>query len=417
VVGVLTVIENFEALKAGEMSGEWIILFSVYAVLILFLIINVLRSLGKLKWLYKKKASRLYGVNRNAYAMDDLGGIFSGSFAEVIAFHFAYIMIPTVTVEFNMFALIALSLGVAIHFICGMSAGKVSLFSTKGETFVEEKRESGMFLPFIRNLFQIAAVGGILYYIMQSNMFKNAFTAFMNVGNANISKASEGVQWQQIAVTVWAAILPVICAIILLVTAAMLWRAMSGVEFDIEGPEAPGKKKFFGCSIAMVLAVAAFYGVQAFVQPEAAIPQTFLTQILYIGGIALAMVLIELILRPRVKDEEDPDEIDTAAYAAKYVSNTQVVYVPVQQANGAVQTAVAANAYSYGSYFDGVQPKKKISKKQKKAERKLQKERDEVTTDNYIYGQYKAAGAKAEAEMRKVEEYRAKINPKNKKRK
>ncbi len=416
VIGVMNFVQEFWAFKAGQKSGEWVILFAIYGVLMLILLINVLRSLGKLKWLFTKKASRLYGVNRNAYAMDDLGRIFSCSFASIVAFHFAYIMFPTVSVQFNMYAYIALGVGGFFHFACGISAGKVSLFSTKGKTFVEEKREVGLFLPFVRNVFQIAAVGGILFILMQSNMFNNAFTAFMNVGNANISKATEGVLWQEVSVTAWAAVIPVLCGLVLLLTAIMLWRALDGVEFDVEGPDAPGKKKFLACSIITVLVVIGFYLVQAYVQKEAAISSEFLTKMLWIGGIALAMVLVELIFRSRVKEvEEDPDELEVAAYAEKYVSNTNVVYVPVQTANG-VQTQAVAGVYDYGSYFDGVQANP-ATKQEKKADRKALKNSDEVETDRYIYGQYKAAGEKAAQQLQKVEEYKAKTNPKNKKRK
>lgn len=412
-IGVMTFVGGVEAFKAGQKSGEWVILFAIYGVLILILLINVLRTLGKLKWLFTKKASRLYGVNRNAYAMDDLGRIFSGSFASIIAFHFAYIMIPTVSVQFNMFAYVAFGVGIFFHFACGISAGKVSLFSTNGNTFAEEKREVGLFLPFVRNIFQIAAVAGILFILTQSNIFSSAFTAFMNVGNANISKAGVGVFWQELLVALWAAIIPLLCAILLLITAIMLWRALDGVEFDVEGPDAPGKKKFLVSSIVMVLVVAAIYLVQMYVQKEAALPQDFLTKILYIGGIALAMVLIELIFRSRVKKEVvvDGDEVDITVYATKYGPQ----YVPVQTANG-VQMCAVENTYDYGSYFDGVQANP-TTKKQKKADRKALKEKDEIETDRYIYGQYKAAGDKAAEQMRKVEEYRAKTNPKNKKRK
>ena len=81
-----------------------------------------------------------------------------------------------------------------------------------------------------------------------------------------------------------------------------------------------------------------------------------------------------------------------------------------------MQTQVVETAYDYGAYFDGVQSNP-TTKKQKKAERKALRESDEVETDRYIYGQYKAAGEKAAEQMRKVEEYKAKTNPKNKKRK
>ena len=60
----------------------------IYALMLLIVVINVFRALGKLGWLFKKKASKTYGFNRNVYAMEDLGDIFSGSFAVILSTYF-----------------------------------------------------------------------------------------------------------------------------------------------------------------------------------------------------------------------------------------------------------------------------------------------------------------------------------------
>ena len=418
-LGILTFINEFGAWKAGEKGAEWTVLFAIYGVLLLILVVNVFRSFGKLNWLFKKKASRLYGVNRNAYAMDDLGKIFSCSFAAVIAFHFAYIIIPTVEVQFQLFAYVALGLGVFVHFLCGMMGGKVSLFSSQNNLFVEEKRQRGLFLPFVRNLFQIAAVGAILYFIAGSNMYDNAYAAFMRVGNNNIAKAAEGVVWQEAMVTVWAAVIPALCAIVLLITAAMLKRALSSIEFDMEEFEAPGKNKFITCSVFMILFVGAFYAVQLLIQKEAEVPVEFVNVLLIVAGIAFAMIIVEIILRPREKKEKvvvvDPDEIDSLAFAEQHVG------LPVaQSAPMSAQASKRLEKYraSYASdlYFANFELPDKGAKKQekvqKKAEAKQSKRRDEVTTKGYIYAKYKTAGARATEAMRKVEEFENKRNPK-----
>ena len=419
-LGVLTFINEFDALKAGEKSADWIVLFAIYGVLLLVLLINVIRSFSKLGWLFKKKASRLYGVNRNAYAMDDLGKIFSCSFTAVIIFHFAYIIIPTVEMQFELFAFVALGLGALVHFLCGMLGGKVSLFSSQNNLFVEEKREIGLFLPFVRNLFQIAAVGAILYFIAGSAMYENAYTAFMRVGNANIGKATKGVMWQEMLVIVWAAIIPALCAIILLITASMLKRALSPIEFDMEEFEAPGKNKFVVCSVFMIVFVVATYVVQMVVQPEAAFSEEFLKVFYIIAGISFAMLIVEIILRPREKKEKvetvDPDEIDSLAFAEQHVGLPVAQPEVPMSAEGKRRLEKYRQSYASDMYFSNFQlpdrGAKKEAKAQKKAEARQNKRRDEVTTKGYIYSKYKAAGARVTEAIEAVEAFERKKNPK-----
>ena len=75
--GIVNVIKDAELMRA-------IISLLLYIIMMLALVINILRALGKLGWLFKTKASYTYGFNRNMYAMDGLGKIFSGSFSALI---------------------------------------------------------------------------------------------------------------------------------------------------------------------------------------------------------------------------------------------------------------------------------------------------------------------------------------------
>ena len=140
----------------------------VYALVLLGLVVNVFKALSKLNWLFKRKASRTYGFNRNVYAMEDLGKIFSGSFALLIVGYFLMALISGGH-EINMFMLIMLGAGLFIHIVFGWIGGKASQFSSDDGEIVEQKREVGRFVPFIRNLFQIAATFFMMYVFLQIN--------------------------------------------------------------------------------------------------------------------------------------------------------------------------------------------------------------------------------------------------------
>lgn len=410
-LGVMTIVGEFNAIKAREKSMEWIVVFAIYAALLLVLLINVIRALSKLGWLFKKKASRLYGVNRNAYAMDDLGNIFASSFVAVALFHFVYMVMPSVTVTFELFAIVALGVGVGVHLVCGLLGGKVSVFSTAGELFVEEKRTRGLLLPFVRNLFQMAAAGAIIYIFATAPLFEKLYEAFMAVGQNNVSKVAEGVMWQEIAVVAWAAVLPALCAVMLIIAFAMLKRAISSTEFDMEEFETPGKNKMIVCSVFMLLFVGAFYAVQAFVQKEATFAPEFLQIFYIVAGISAALILLEVIFRPHGKSaraiKREEDELDPVAFAERHIC---------QPEEEKATLGVRDTSYASDLYFSNFEVKnrkvKKATKAQKKTAKKLGKRADEVTAQSYIYSKYQTAGAKAQEVMGAVHKFESKKSPK-----
>jgi hypothetical protein len=109
----------------------------LYGLMLLGVVINVLRALGKLGWLFKKKASKSYGFNRNVYAMEDLGNIFSGSFGFIITVYF-FIAILCGEVNPEMMLYIVLGGGLFIHLFAGVIGGKVSYFDIEDGEIIED---------------------------------------------------------------------------------------------------------------------------------------------------------------------------------------------------------------------------------------------------------------------------------------
>ena len=144
---------------------------ALYALMLLGLAINVLRALGKLGWLFKKKASKSYGFNRNVYAMEDLGHIFSGSFAVIITVYFLISVINGFgCIVPTMWTYILLGGGAFIHLFAGVIGGKVSYFDIEDGEISEDKRVVGRFSAFFRNVLQLAAVGAIMYYFQKTEV-------------------------------------------------------------------------------------------------------------------------------------------------------------------------------------------------------------------------------------------------------
>ena len=80
-INVFDMIENF----SGDILPFVVIVIISTMYDILFL--NIIRVCIKLGWLFKKNASRLYGFNRNMYAMDDMSRIYSCTLSTTIVFH------------------------------------------------------------------------------------------------------------------------------------------------------------------------------------------------------------------------------------------------------------------------------------------------------------------------------------------
>lgn len=303
---LIQVVKTAIAEKALNLPSYEIVGLVIYAVLLVVLVINLIRAFVKLGWLFKKKASRLYGVNRNMYAMDDMGKIFSASFSWVIVAQVAMMLLYKIN-SVETFAYVFLGVGLFFHFVCGLAGGNVSVFSTEEGSIVEVKREVGRFSPFVRNVLQLVAVAAILYFVVSANWLGEVSGVYMNVGNTHIGKANAEVIWQVALVYVWACIIPAICVLIMLLTFGMLRHATGTREFDMEGAATPGRKRFLVCSIFTALMAVAVFAVQKFVQPEAAITESFMNSVWIVGGIALAMTIIELFLVkcPRTKEEKE----------------------------------------------------------------------------------------------------------------
>ena len=309
-LGVFSVVSDFALLTSGSVSEEWMVAFGIYGALLFILSVNIIRSFIKLGWLFKRMASRIYGVNRNMYAMEDLGKIFSDSFSSVIVFHAAIFLLFDVAV--GVFTWIALAVALFFHFLCGSLSGNVSFFGMENGELTEEKREVGNVSPFVRSLLQLGFVAALLFMLVKTDVVYQAVRVFYSVGDANVAKAAYGVVWQEMLVAAWAAIIPLLCLFVVLLAFAMVRYATGRREFDISGTETPARKRFLLCSILLTLVVAGIFTVWQCLQTEAAISDAFALDLAIVGGLALGAVVAELctLNYPKGKAEDVEDGYD-----------------------------------------------------------------------------------------------------------
>ena len=269
----------------------------IYGLMLLVLAINLLRSVSKLGWLFKRRASRLYGFNRNMYAMDDMGRRFSSSFAAIVAAHLTIaLIVETAAVQPLAFAV--LGVGVFFHFACGIPAGNVSLFETENGV-VEQRREVGNFAPFVRNLLQLVIVAAVAYFFVSVAELRAGIEFFL----------AEGAM-ETLAADFTVIVNPALHLLVWLVLVGMIYYATGTIEFDMEGAEAAGRKRFLLLAIALLLASGGAFAYGQFVAGTEVAQNVML-----IAAVAFAAIVVELVSinRPRVQ-VEDTDEVDVSAY-------------------------------------------------------------------------------------------------------
>lgn len=288
---------------------------ALYALMLFVLVINVLRSLTHLKYLFKKKVSRVYGLNSNISAMEALGQIFSSSLIWIVATQFISYMI-CLNAQFTYAALVVAIVGVVVHILGGFMGGKVSAFYIDDEEGVREvKRPYGRIIPLVRNILQIAAVGAIGFCFTKTDLY---------VITSSIAEVVYARQWGVLWVNVMGMLPALADMLIGLCIIAMARYALGTYEYSVEGEYSPDGVRgvssacFKGGAILTVLlsAFAFVYrfvwgGISSFAKNEAGVfepvfhgnsttPNNYFDIIpLCMGVVALVIFLIDVCVRWR----------------------------------------------------------------------------------------------------------------------
>lgn len=306
----------------------------LYAVMLLIVLINFISALCHMGWLFKKKASKLYGFNRNMYAMDDIEKNYSSTFKTIVCIYLV-IAILAVNVQFNLlFGGALIGIGVFFHFLCGMLAGNTSLFTVDGE-IVEEKRKVGTFSTFVRNLLQVLVTAGIVFFLVKS---AGAITTFV------LALVNGGLDAYLSSPTTL--ILPIARLLLLIFAICMICYAFGTTEFEPSGKNAGGRKTFKWVSFFTFLVS---FGTTLF---YALYDKTPLDgSLMAIAGIALVAFILEICLRkfPKTK-EKNPDDVDANKYLEGAVEEDEEEVLAVQPQ---ILPPVYLDMTQYGQNYQG----------------------------------------------------------------
>ncbi len=267
----------------------------LYALVLLTAVINMFRSFGRLGWLFKKKPSRFNGYNRNVYAMDDMGKIFSGTFYVMVVFNLLIYAIRKNGTPVSLvvpFAYIPVALWAVVHFLLGPCGGKLSLFAIENGKIVEEKRAGKIGVPVIRNLFQVAVTVAIAWFIVKSGALSVMFKEVLAFNFSGLISA-----WKDY-------LTPILFTVVFLLWLPLFKHATSTTEFDRDGRYASGMATFrvFGFMVFLVAGV--------LIALEYFFAKAWDMNGIYIAAIAFVWFVVELCLRKHPDDPDNSEEID-----------------------------------------------------------------------------------------------------------
>jgi len=284
---------------------------ALYALMLIGLFINIIRCFANFSWLYTGKACHEHGCNRNLFAMEKLGKIFSASFASIILCNYVNGLV-FFSGDITLYALIAIAAGLFIHFVCGVLGSKVTLFldvtkkSSKNYHFTyngicgwiyptdnvirlrEVKREHKVTVFFFRNLFQVVFAAGLVYMFASINFLDNAVYDIL-VGNGIDTMLGNPI----LAVPAVLEVLMLLCLVVL------IKHATGTTEYNRDCMEGKGMKNFkvFALFIFLLSVGLAVYFIM---DKEEDIMSPIIMAV-----VAFVAFLLDVIIRPRREDEKE----------------------------------------------------------------------------------------------------------------
>ena len=307
---------------------------ALYAIILLTCLINLLSSLGKLRWLTRNGTRYVNAYNKNMRAMDDMGKLFSGSFAAILNFYLLiYILQPSAAQkEISTYAYILLGAGLFIHFLAGLVSGKVSFFNVGSEkgNVVEEKREYGLFVYFFRNLVQVAATAAIIYFFLPVCTLGDTLQSVLNKQNP----FSDGLLKTAVPVALQ--------ALTLLWVFVLVKHATATTEFNRFGIEGTGMKNYRVFSFFTFLTAGGAFALEYLNTKLDAAAKDYLI----IAGVAFVAFLVDCIFKSRVKEQEEEEQ----APVTSPVAAPTLMPATYPQQNNAQQPSYVPVYYPYPVY-------------------------------------------------------------------
>lgn len=308
--------------ESRAMAAQNLVVGFLYGLPLLVSVISAFYSLSKLDNLFMK-GNRRIGYNQSYLALKKMANTFSASYAAISVCSLCLIFLSGT--EWTYLFYFASAGFLFFHFLCGLIGGTVSRFSTE-EGFVETPRKYGLFSVFFRNLLQFAAVTAILYFFVKVNVIPLIFAYLAEGAFADFSS------WELAAKVTFVGF-PIAEAVMLLCVIIILRHACNPTEFDLDGPNAKGRKTVRAASFILLLLSLAMNAFLFYFEEEKTF-DALNKELLYISAIALGLFVFECLLkkfplmRKQYKNAQEPAPIPLADIEELPMRNVSAAPVP-----------------------------------------------------------------------------------------
>ncbi len=350
-----------------------LIVMVLYIVMAVLIVVSFFKCFTRFGKIMRRNSGNVTTCNKNLLIMEEIGNAFSGLFASYIIFNLAIYMMSYSVVPapkpfgaVSLWGIIGLAVGVLMHFIAGVLGGGVSFFIVTA-SIEEKKREDKLIIFFLRNLIQVLAVAGMLFFFVPTT------NLYIEIGRMF---AKEPSVFTNMSADLLAFLAVVLQAGIIATVAVLIKHATAPTEYNLIGMDGPGMYNFRVFGIITTLLCIGLYFLDT----------TDGKQISYIiaGVIMLVGTVLDFIVQPRkpkVK-EDDPvlRKLKSKSYEEKkaeqqtqQTQQMQMPQMPPQAANCCL--------YSRPCYPTGVTPQEQ-AEEQRQAENQTEQTQETAKTDN-----------------------------------
>lgn len=305
----------------------------LYAVMLLGCLIRFFKCFSNLGWLSKRTLKYVDGYDRNLKAMDGLGKKFSSSFSAIISFSLLIwvLQAPATKVTVNMLAYAMLGAGLLIHFLAGVIGCGLNYYSCGADNkFLEEKRPYSVFVYFFRNLVQVLATAGIVFFFVKSNAIGATVETLL-------------VKKNPFAGNVLKTVVPVALDFLVLVCVFVLIKHATNItEYNLDGIFGKGMKNYRVFAFFVTLLAGGAFALDCIAGSKPVSKNS-----LFVAIIAFVAFLLDCIFKSKHRQETVRDEMEEDEEMDDMPKNMPAPAVAPATQNVPPQMQTINNYYGY----------------------------------------------------------------------
>lgn len=278
-----------------------ILIMVLYLFMVIFAIINFFKCFSKFGRILRRSYKNITTCNKNMLLMEEAGDAFSRTLVAYVMISFIITMLSYAQVDatgkvmqmpFTLFGLVALGVGLLIHFIAGSIGGTISIFIV-GASVEEKQREDKIGIFFLRNLVQVIIIAAVWYFFVPAtNLYDQLGLMIDKSPECLLTNPSS-----DMLAFIGLILQPVACIWIIF----LIKHSLSTTEYNLSGMYGPGMNVFRVFSMFTAITAVGLFLLDLF-------KGEMISNYLLVAIVAFVGFILDLIIKPRIPREPEPEE-------------------------------------------------------------------------------------------------------------